>query len=117
MKRRSLLAALAAAPLTRLGPARGQPAKIQVVWWHAMTGVNADEINRLARAFSESQSEVEVVPIYKGGYADTLTAAIAAWRADQAPHLVQASTTSAIRVSTSGAGPSSSTSSSPPQSG
>ena len=69
--------------------ARGQSGKIQVVWWHAMTGVNADEINRLARAFNESQAEAEVLPIYKGGYADTLTAAIAAWRADQAPHLVQ----------------------------
>ena len=54
-----------------------------------MVGVNADEIDRLARAFNESQAEAEVLPIYKGGYADTLTAAIAAWRADQAPHLVQ----------------------------
>ncbi len=54
-----------------------------------MTGANAEEINRLARAFNESQSEAEVQPVFKGGYADTLTAAIAAWRADQAPHLVQ----------------------------
>src|SRR5580704_6692598 len=89
MKRRTLLAASATAPLAALRHARGQSSKIQVVWWHAMTGTNADEINRLARAFSESQSEAEVLPIYKGGYADTLTAVIAAWRADQAPHLVQ----------------------------
>jgi sn-glycerol 3-phosphate transport system substrate-binding protein len=89
MKRRTLLAATAATPVTAVARAYGQAGKIQVVWWHAMTGVNAEEINRLARAFSESQSEAEVQPIYKGGYADTLTAAIAAWRADQAPHLVQ----------------------------
>lgn len=89
MKRRTLLAALAAAPVAANVPARGQPGKTQVVWWHAMTGVNAEEINRLARAFGESQTAAEVQPVYKGGYADTLTAAIAAWRADQAPHLVQ----------------------------
>lgn len=89
MKRRTLLAATAAAPLTGIDRAIGQSSKIRVVWWHAMTGVNADETTRLARAFSESQSEAEVQPIYKGGYAETLTAAIAAWRADQAPHLVQ----------------------------
>jgi len=89
MQRRSLLAASAVVPFMAAHHAAGQAGKIQVVWWHAMTGVNADEINRLARAFSESQPEAEVQPIYKGGYADTLTAAIAAWRADQAPHLVQ----------------------------
>src|SRR5580658_8384682 len=89
MKRRTLVAASAATPLASIGRARGQAGKLQIVWWHAMTGVNADEIGRLARVFSESQSDAEVLPIYKGGYSDVLTAAIAAWRADQAPHLVQ----------------------------
>jgi sn-glycerol 3-phosphate transport system substrate-binding protein len=89
MKRRTLLAATAAAPFAAIDRAKAQPGKIPVVWWHAMTGANADETNRLARAFNDSQSEAEVQPVYKGGYADTLTAAIAAWRADQAPHLVQ----------------------------
>jgi sn-glycerol 3-phosphate transport system substrate-binding protein len=87
MKRRTVLASAAAVTCTN--SAWAQPGKIQISWWHAMTGVNADEINRLARAFNESQSQAEIQPIYKGGYADTLTAAIAAWRADQAPHLVQ----------------------------
>jgi sn-glycerol 3-phosphate transport system substrate-binding protein len=89
MKRRTLLVTSAAAPLAAIGRSLGQSGKLPIVWWHAMTGVNADEIARLAHVFSESQAEAEVQPIYKGGYADTLTAAIAAWRADQAPHLVQ----------------------------
>src|ERR1700678_2274621 len=89
MKRRTFLAASAAAPFVTIERSHGQSGKLPIVWWHAMTGVNADEISRLARAFSESQAEAEVQPIYKGGYADALTAAIAAWRADQAPHLVQ----------------------------
>src|SRR5579871_1781584 len=89
MKRRTLLAATAVAPFAGVSRASGQSSKISLVWWHAMTGVNAEEINRLARAFNDSQSEAEVQPVFKGGDADTLTAAIAAWRADQAPHLVQ----------------------------
>jgi sn-glycerol 3-phosphate transport system substrate-binding protein len=89
MKRRTLLSVTAAAPLAAIGRAHGQSGRIQIVWWHALTGPNADECNRLAKAFSDSQPEAEVQPIYKGGYPETLTAAIAAWRADQAPHLVQ----------------------------
>ena len=86
MKRRTVLASAAVAPFA---PAFAQSGKLPIVWWHAMTGVNADEIDRLAKAFNDSQAVAEVQPVYKGGYADTLTAAIAAWRADQAPHLVQ----------------------------
>jgi sn-glycerol 3-phosphate transport system substrate-binding protein len=86
MKRRTLLAApiaLAAAPKAR---AEG---KIVITWWHAMTAALADEVNRIATGFNASQSTIEVQPVYKGGYADTLTAVIAASRAGQAPHLVQ----------------------------
>ena len=89
MKRRTLLAAAATAPLVATDRAHGQPGKLPITWWHAMTGPNADEVNRLARAFSDSQKLAEVQAIYKGGYPETLTAAIAAWRAGQAPHLVQ----------------------------
>jgi sn-glycerol 3-phosphate transport system substrate-binding protein len=88
MHRRSLLAgaaALAAAPTT----AFAQAAKTKIVFWHAMTGANGDEINRIARDFNASQSAVEVEAIFKGSYPETLTAAIAAWRAGQAPHIAQ----------------------------
>ncbi len=89
MQRRTLLAAPVLVPFTAIDRAHGQSGKIPIVWWHAMTGVIADEIDRLARAFSDSQADAEVQPVYKGSYADTLTAVVAAWRADQAPHLVQ----------------------------
>ena len=89
MKRRTLIAASAAVPLAGAGRAKAQSGKLPIVGWHAMTGVNAAEIDRLAKAFNDSQADAEVKPVFKGGYADTLTAAIAAWRADQAPHLAQ----------------------------
>ena len=60
MQRRTLLAATAAATFAAVDRATGQSGKIQVLWWHAMTGANAEAINRLTRAFNESQPEVEV---------------------------------------------------------
>src|SRR5579885_514822 len=85
MQRRTLLAGAAA---LAAAPAFAQT-KTKIVFWHAMTGANNDEINRIARDFNAAQSEVELEAIYKGSYPETLTAAIAAWRAGQAPHLVQ----------------------------
>ena len=91
MKRRTMLAgaaALAVSPVIAPG-ARAQAGKTKLVLWHAMTGVNNDEMERIARDFNAAQSAAELQVIYKGTYPDTLTAAIAAWRAGQAPHLVQ----------------------------
>jgi sn-glycerol 3-phosphate transport system substrate-binding protein len=88
MKRRMMLAgvaAVAAAP----GLVSAQGTRTRVVFWHAMNGVLGDEVNRLCTGFNASQGVFEVVPIFKGTYPETLTAAIAAWRANQAPHLVQ----------------------------
>ena len=90
MHRRTLLTgsvALATTPLIR--PAHAQAAKTKIVWWHAMTAALGQEVTRLTDAFNASQTEVEVTPIYKGGYADVLTATIAAYRAGQAPHIAQ----------------------------
>jgi len=64
-------------------------AQTEIQWWHAMTGANNDVINRLADEFNKSQSEYKVVPTYKGQYADTLNAGIAAFRAGNAPHILQ----------------------------
>ena len=89
MNRRDLLAAaLALAPA---GAARAQSAsgKTTIVFWHAMTAALNDEVNRLAAAFNAAQSAYEVQAVFKGTYPETLTAAIAAFRAGQAPNLVQ----------------------------
>jgi sn-glycerol 3-phosphate transport system substrate-binding protein len=64
-------------------------AVIELQWWHAMTGGNNDVVNKLAEDFNASQSEYKVVPSFKGGYADTMNAGIAAFRAGNAPHIMQ----------------------------
>ena len=61
----------------------------EIQWWHAMTGGNNDVIVKLANDFNASQSDYKVVPTYKGSYADTMNAGIAAFRAGNAPHIMQ----------------------------
>ena len=86
MNRRSLL--LGAAALAAPSGAFAQ-GRTRVVFWHSMNGVLGEETNRICAGFNAAQSEFEIVPVYKGTYPEALTAAIAAWRAGQAPHLVQ----------------------------
>ena len=83
MQRRTLLAAPIALAATRALAAD----KIRIVWWHSMTAALGDEVARIATGFNASQDAVELEAVYKGGYADSLNAVIAASRAGQAPHL------------------------------
>lgn len=61
----------------------------EIQWWHAMTGANNDVIVKLANDFNASQSDYKVIPTYKGSYPDTMNAGIAAFRAGNAPHIMQ----------------------------
>ena len=69
-------------------PAAAQ-AKTEIHLWHAMTGQLGESVNELVRQFNASQSEYEVKPLRKGTYSETLTAAIAAYRQKNPPHIVQ----------------------------
>ena len=64
-------------------------AQTEIQWWHAMTGGNNEVVVGLADAFNASQKEFKVVPSYKGSYPDTMNAGIAAFRASNAPHILQ----------------------------
>jgi len=61
----------------------------EVEWWHAMGGANGEKVNEIAKAFNDSQDIYEVKPVYKGNYTETMTSAIAAFRAKQQPAIVQ----------------------------
>lgn len=61
----------------------------QISWWHAMTGANAEVVEKIAKDFNASQSDYEVVPSFKGTYPEALNAGIAAFRAKQAPDIIQ----------------------------
>lgn len=64
-------------------------AATEIQWWHAMGGVNGERVNKIANDFNATQGEYKVVPVYKGNYTETMTAAIAAFRAKKQPHIVQ----------------------------
>ena len=64
-------------------------AQTEIQWWHSMTGALGDKLNELATGFNNSQKEYKVVPVFKGTYPESLTGAIAAFRAGNAPHILQ----------------------------
>lgn len=64
-------------------------AQTEISWWHAMGGANGERVDKIAADFNASQSEYKVVPTYKGNYTETMTSAVAAFRAGEQPHLVQ----------------------------
>ena len=64
-------------------------AQVEIQWWHAMTGANNDVVVKLAEDFNASQKDYKVVVSYKGSYPDTMNAGIAAFRAGNAPHIIQ----------------------------
>src|ERR1700745_1230265 len=81
----------AAAAVTTTLAFAGSPAHAvtEIQWWHAMTGPNNDVIVKLANDFNATQSDYKIVPSFKGSYADTLNAGIAAFRAGNAPGIMQ----------------------------
>lgn len=64
-------------------------AQTHVEFWHGLSGPLGAVVKKFTDEFNESQKEYVVTPTYKGNYADTLTAAIAAYRAKQPPAIVQ----------------------------
>src|SRR3982074_3206677 len=64
-------------------------AQTEIQWWHSMQGALNDKVVELANGFNASQKEYKVVPIFKGQYPESMTAAIAAFRAGNAPHILQ----------------------------
>jgi sn-glycerol 3-phosphate transport system substrate-binding protein len=84
--RRSALALLAATALAQ--PLMAQ-AQVEIQWWHSMVAVNNEWVNDLAKDFNAKQKDYKIVPVYKGSYDESMTAAVAAYRAGNAPHILQ----------------------------
>ena len=86
MKIKLVVPALAAAGLLVASPAR---AEVEIQWWHSMGGALGEWVNDLAKDFNAGQKDYKIVPTFKGGYDESMTAAIAAFRAGNAPHILQ----------------------------
>ena len=86
MKKIGVMGAAMAALLSMAGQAAAQT---EIQWWHSMAGELGQKLEGLASRFNESQSEYKVVPLYRGTYPESMTAAIAAFRAGEQPHILQ----------------------------
>jgi sn-glycerol 3-phosphate transport system substrate-binding protein len=64
-------------------------AQTEVQWWHSMGGALGEWVNDLAKDYNNSQKDYKIVPTFKGSYDESMTAAIAAFRAGNAPHILQ----------------------------
>jgi sn-glycerol 3-phosphate transport system substrate-binding protein len=81
-----ILATVAAVAAAFAAPAQAQ---VEIQWWHSMGGALGEALNGLATKFNESQKDYKVTAIYKGQYPESMTAAIAAYRAKNPPHILQ----------------------------
>ena len=86
MKLNALTSAAAALVALIATPAH---AVTEVQWWHSMSGQLGEWVNGLANDFNASQKEYKVTPTFKGTYPESFAAAIAAFRAGNAPHILQ----------------------------
>jgi sn-glycerol 3-phosphate transport system substrate-binding protein len=64
-------------------------AQVEIQWWHSMSGALGEWINDQANGFNQKQKDYKVVPVFKGNYDESMTAAMAAFRAGNAPHILQ----------------------------
>jgi sn-glycerol 3-phosphate transport system substrate-binding protein len=80
------LAAILAAGSLFAGTAQAQT---EIQWWHSMGGALGEKLNELATNFNASQKDYKVNAVFKGSYPESMTAAIAAFRAGGAPHILQ----------------------------
>jgi sn-glycerol 3-phosphate transport system substrate-binding protein len=64
-------------------------AQTEIQWWHAMGGELGERLEAIATDFNASQADYKIVPVFKGTYAETLTAGIAAFRAGEQPAIMQ----------------------------
>ena len=64
-------------------------AQTEIQFWHSMTAVNGEWVNDLAKDFNASQKDYKIVPTFKGTYDESMTGAVAAFRAGNGPHVLQ----------------------------
>lgn len=80
---------LASVAIVSLATPLSAHAATEIVWWHSMPAALGEWVNDVANDFNKSQNDYVVRPVFKGTYDESMTSAIAAFRAGQAPHILQ----------------------------
>jgi sn-glycerol 3-phosphate transport system substrate-binding protein len=82
-------AALAASVAPIATPALAQGGPVEIQFWHGLAQPLGGILEGIANQFNESQRRFRIVSSFRGSYPETMVAAIAAFRAGTAPHIVQ----------------------------
>ncbi|HHU94852.1 MAG TPA: extracellular solute-binding protein, partial [Alcaligenaceae bacterium] len=64
-------------------------AATEIQFWHSMEGALGERVNELVENFNKSHPDYVVKPNYKGNYGESMNAGIAAFRAGNAPDILQ----------------------------
>src|SRR5882724_3016333 len=83
-----LVALVLATTVFTVPPTRAQ-SRVQVEFWHGLAQPLGGLLEKIATDFNAAQTQYQVNPSFKGSYPETMVGAIAAFRAGNAPHIVQ----------------------------
>jgi multiple sugar transport system substrate-binding protein len=105
MRGRRWIGLLAAVLLVACGGSSGSPTaklgalntKVEVAFWHALSGTLETQLKAVTEQFNGSQSNVHVTLVNKGGYTDLGRAILTALAANQPPDLTQCIETDAAK--------------------
>jgi sn-glycerol 3-phosphate transport system substrate-binding protein len=75
--------------MSALAPGKDVAPAATITWWHAMSGVNGEAINKIVAGFNSSQSKIKVETVFQGNYDDLLAKLNTAIASNAAPALVQ----------------------------
>jgi sn-glycerol 3-phosphate transport system substrate-binding protein len=89
LSRIALLAAGIALIVSLAAPGVEAQQKVQVEFWHGLSQPEGGILEKVVSDFNASQGKYQVNATFKGSYPETMVAAIAAFRAGNAPQIVQ----------------------------
>src|SRR5437773_2457596 len=72
-----------------LAPGKDVKPAANITWWHAMSGINGEALNKIVNNFNASQSAIKVTTVFQGTYDDLLSKLNTALASNAAPALVQ----------------------------
>lgn len=100
-RRGAALFSLMAAIVLFAGQAMAEP--ITIEWWHAMRGARGETLDKMVKAFNDSQPQYKVVATNKGDYGEVVNAGVAAYRAKKHPHILMSFEVGTMTMMLSGA--------------
>ncbi|OZI22466.1 ABC transporter substrate-binding protein [Bordetella genomosp. 7] len=86
---RSHRLALTVAALCAAFAATSAQAVTEIQFWHSMEGALGERVNELVQEFNQKNSDYKINAVYKGNYGESMNAGIAAFRAGNAPDILQ----------------------------